>query len=174
MGNRPDVILEAQADVDKLQSLVTTLKQEIGRSEIRAPIDGTVATPYPERKQNQRLATGDELLRLVDTMAVSAEMLVPEKELDDVKSGSVVWLKARSLPDMDFEGRVDFIAPVAQTVNGQQMVVVRSLQIANESGSLKPDMTGVARIYCGQRRIIDLLTRRAQRWVKTEFLHLLP
>ena len=34
----------------------------------------------------------------------------PEKELADVRPGNPVWMKARSLPAVDFQGRVDFIA----------------------------------------------------------------
>jgi len=172
-GNRPELIRETQAAVEKSEALIASLNSEIAKSEIRAPIDGTIATPFPERKQNQRLVAGEEFVRLVDTTGVTVEMLVPEKEYEDVKPGNVVWLKARSLADQDFEGRVDFIAPVAQTVNGQQMITVRT-QLSNENGSLRPEMTGVARIYCGKRRVIDLVTRRVRKWVKTEFANLLP
>jgi hypothetical protein len=35
-------------------------------------------------------------------------------------------------------------------------------------------MTGVAKIYCGERRIIDLITRRLTFWLRTEFWDLLP
>ena len=70
-------------------------------------------------------------------------MQVPEKELADVQPGNPVTMKARSLPATDLEGRVDFIAPVAQTLNGQQMVVVRS-DLENPDLLLKPEMTGVA------------------------------
>jgi len=98
---------------------------------------------------------------------------VPEKEMVDVRSGNPVSMTARSLPSLDLRGRVDFIAPVAQTVNGQQMVAVRS-EIENDDTLLKPEMTGVARIYCGDRRIIDLITRRLIRWFRTDFVSLLP
>src|SRR4029453_4556697 len=50
-GNLPELIRETQAEVQKLESLVASLNQEIGKSEIRAPIDGTVVTPFPERKR---------------------------------------------------------------------------------------------------------------------------
>jgi len=52
-------------------------------------------------------------------------------------------------------------------------VVVRS-ELQNDELLLKPDMTGVAKIYCGDRRIIDLMTRRFVRWIRTEFWDLLP
>jgi hypothetical protein len=53
------------------------------------------------------------------------------------------------------------------------MITVRSLILEN-SGLLKPGMTGVARIYAGKRPIISVATRRMERWIKTEFLSLLP
>jgi putative peptide zinc metalloprotease protein len=173
-GNRVEIIQETRAEVDKLQTLLASLDKEIGRSEIRAPMDGRVATRFPEHKLNQKLLAGAEFIRLVDTDNVRAEMLVEEKHLSVVKPGNVVWLKMKSLPEDDFEGRVDFIAPIVQTVEGRQLVVVRSHLIPNENGSLKPEMSGKARIYCGQRRIIDVVTWRLRSWIRTEFLPYLP
>jgi multidrug efflux pump subunit AcrA (membrane-fusion protein) len=183
-GPGPQVIRETQDEIRKLESQLKLLNDEVGKREIRAPIDGTVATPFPERKLFEKLAVGAEFIRLVDTAGVTVEMLVPEKELGDVEEGFVVWFKARGLPREDFAGRVDEIAPVAQTVNGQQMIAIRT-HLSEETGMLKPGMigengklksgmTGKARIYCGKRRIIEIMTRRMIRWVKIDFLHLLP
>jgi len=172
-GSRPEQILEVEAEVDKLVKRVALLDQELGKTEIRAPIDGIVATPFVERKLNEHLEPGGELCKIVDISRVTVEMQVPEKEMRDVRPGYPVWMKARSLPNVDLQGRVDFIAPVAQTVNAQQMVVVRS-ELANEDLLLKPEMTGVAKIYCGDRRIIDIMTRRIVQWFRTEFWDLLP
>jgi len=172
-GNRPEQIREVEADVEKLAAKVALVDHELEKTEIRAPIDGVVATPFVERKLNQHLDPGDELCRIVEISRVSVEMQVPEKEMVDVRSGNLVTMTARSLPTLNLRGRVDFIAPVAQTVNGQQMVAVRS-EIQNDDLLLKPEMTGVARIYCGDRRIIDILTRRLIRWIRTDFVSLLP
>jgi multidrug efflux pump subunit AcrA (membrane-fusion protein) len=172
-GSRPEQIRQAEADVEKLTKEVALLDQELGKTEIRSPIDGIVTTPFVERKLNQHLDPGDELCKIVDIAHVTVEMQVPEKEMEDVQPGNPVWMKARSLPSKDLQGRVDFIAPVAQTVNTQQMVIVRS-DLQNDGLLLKPEMTGVAKIYCGDRRIIDLITRRLIRWIRTEFWDLLP
>ncbi len=171
-GTRPETIRETEAEVHKFESLLAALNQEIAKYEIRAPIDGTVATPFPERKTGKRLVAGDEFLRLIDTAAVTAELLVPEKDMEDVKSGNKVWLKARGLKDW-FQGRVDEIGPVAITEDNQQVIPVR-VRLENEDSALKPAMTGVAVIYCGPRRIIDVMTHRIRRWVKTDVLTLLP
>jgi putative peptide zinc metalloprotease protein len=172
-GSRPEQIQQVEADVAKLSREVALLDQELVKTEIRAPIDGIITTPFVERKLNQHLDPGEELCKIVDISRVTVEMQVPEKEMVDVHPGNRVWMKARSLPSVDLQGRVDFIAPVAQTVNTQQMVVVRS-ELENDGLLLKPEMTGVAHIYCGDRRIIDLITRRIVRWLRTEFWVLLP
>ena len=172
-GSRPEQIQQVEADVAKLSREVALLDQELGKTEIRAPIDGVIATAFVERKLNQHLDPGEELCKIVDISRVTVEMQVPEKEMVDVRPGNPVWMKARSLPSVDLQGRVDFIAPVAQTVNSQQMVVVRS-ELQNDGLVLKPEMTGVAQIYCGDRRIIDLITRRMVRWLRTEFWVLMP
>jgi putative peptide zinc metalloprotease protein len=172
-GTRPEQIRQVEAEVKKLEAEVKNLDQELVKTEIRAPIDGVVSTPFVERKVNKHLDPGEELCTIVDLSRVTVEMQVPEKELVDIKPGNPVWMKARSLPSMDLQGRVDFIAPVAQTVNGQQMVTVRS-ELQNETMLLKPEMTGVAKIYCGDRRIVDLVSRRLVRWIRTEFWDFLP
>jgi HlyD family secretion protein len=171
-GTRPQDIRAAEAEVNTLESLLAALNQEFVKYEIRAPIDGTVATPFPERKTGQRLVTGNEFLRLVDTAAVTAELLVPEKDMENVKPGNNVWLKARGLNDW-FQGRVDEIGPVVITEDNQQVIPVR-VRLENADNALKPAMTGVAVIYCGQRRIIDIMTLRIRRWIKTDVLTLLP
>jgi len=173
MGNRAELIREAQAEVDKSTALLASLKGEIGKLEIRAPSDGTVATPRPERMQGRALTTGDELIRLVDTSGLEAELLVPEKEIEDVLPGLEVWMKAHSLPQENFQGRVDDIAPVVQDADGQRTITVRS-ELIEKSDNLKPGMTGSAQIYAGKRPIISIATRRMRRWIKTEFLPLLP
>src|SRR5262249_31871541 len=172
-GSRPEEIRQTQADVAKLEAELKLLDEELGKTDIRAPIDGIVATPFIERKLDQHLEAGDEFCRIVDSGSVTVEMQVPEKELADVRPGNLVMVRVRSFPNEDFSGAVDFIAPVAQTVSGQQMVTVRT-ELKNENHLLKPDMTGVARIYCGERRIADLITRRLRSWIRTEFWYLLP
>ena len=171
-GTRDEIIRETQAAVDMNEGLLASLTQEIANHEIRAPIDGTIATRFPERKTGQRLATGEEFIRLVDTAGVVAELLVPEKDMENVKSGNNVWLKARGLNDW-FQGRVDEIGAVAITEDTQQVIPVL-VRLENEDNALKPAMTGVAVIYCGQRRIIDIMTLRIRRWLKTDVLTLLP
>ena len=47
--------------------------------------------------------------------------------------------------------------------------IVVTTQIDNQSLLLKPEMTGQAKIFCGPRRVWDLVTRRVARTFKVEF-----
>src|SRR5262249_1691613 len=148
-------------------------RQELDKVEIRATIDGVVTTPFVERMRNQHLDSGGEFLHLVETKRVRAELQVPEKELADVQKGFPVTLRANSYPTREFVGHVNFIAPVAQTVDANHLVVVR-VELPNDDEALKPEMYGKAKIHCGDQRIIELMTRRMRRWINTDLWDILP
>ena len=92
---------------------------------------------------------------------------------------------------MTFYGKVTSIATVAQvslTSSASAMAQVQSAspatltrnavapktitittEIDNPSLLLKPEMTGQAKISCGQRRMLDVAIRRLARTAKVEF-----
>jgi multidrug efflux pump subunit AcrA (membrane-fusion protein) len=172
-GSRPGEILAAEADVDRLVKNLEFLTRELKKTDILAPIDGIVTTEFVQHKRGMHLDPGDELMQLADISSVMARMMVPQKELEDVQFGNKVLMKLSSYPQV-FEGKVEFIAPKAQTDGGQQFVPVRSTLIANKDGILKPDLTGNAKIYCGKRPIIELMTRRIRMWLRTEIWDIGP
>ena len=132
-GFRSEEIQQRQAEVQTLESQRQILSEEVTKSTIRAPIGGTIVTPFIERLLNRHLLPGDELTQIVDVERVTVEMLVPEKEMGEVVPSSRVVLKARSYPARDFEGRVDFIAPMAETVDTDRFVKVRT-DLLNQDG----------------------------------------
>jgi len=172
-GSRLGEIQQKEAEVVRLTKDLEYLTRRLKKTDIVAGINGVVATEFVERQLGTHLNPGEELMKLVDTSTVLADMMVPEKELEDVNYGNYVRMFLRSFSTRDFDGHVVYMAPYAQTVNGEQVITVRA-ELANKDGILKPEMTGVAKIYCGKRRIIDLMTLRIRRWLKTEFRGLLP
>jgi hypothetical protein len=77
----------------------------------------------------------------------------------------------RAYPGLSFEGKVTSIAPIATKgeEKWQQKTILVTTELSNESMLLKPEMTGNAKIFCGQRRIFDLITRRLARYMRVEF-----
>jgi multidrug efflux pump subunit AcrA (membrane-fusion protein) len=172
-GNRPEEIQKAEAEVRRSEGVVDNISSDLKNSEIFAMIDGTVMTEYVERKVGTYLEAGGELMRLANTSTVVAEMMVPEKEMGDVHKGLPVRIQLASFPTRYFDGKVDFIAESAHAGEGQQVVTVKS-NLSNPDGVLKPELTGFAKIYCGPRRIIEVMTRRIGLWIRTEIWALRP
>jgi len=116
---------------------------------------------------------------------VTVEAAISEKEIADVKIGQTVAVKLRAHPGQIFYGKVTAIAMTAfgagsitkttsevgpPSSSGQSAKpILITTEIDNDAGLLKPGMTGMAKIYCGERRMIDLLTRRLSRTFRVEF-----
>jgi multidrug resistance efflux pump len=101
---------------------------------------------------------------------VQAEIDVPERDIGDVRVGQRGLLRLRAYAARTFTGHVASIAPLADTsafLNGRTVRV--TITIPNQSGLLKPHLTGYARIDCGRARALDLFTRRFRRFVRVEF-----
>ena len=146
-----------------------------------------MATPTRQLKELERqfVTKGALIAKVLDLDAVTAQILVSEKEIADIAVGQRVVLRARAYPDRAFHGTVTSIATTALPAAGGgsaasapatatggtspvRMLVVTT-QIANDSLLLKPEMTGQAKVLCGPRRIVDLITRRLARTFKVEF-----
>jgi hypothetical protein len=117
------------------------------------------------------LKKGDLVAEVHEVKTVTAEISIPEKEISDVKVGQAVVLKARAHLGTSFQGQVFSISPVASKpaeglVQREFLVVTR---LENADFSLKPEMTGNAKIYCGQRRLYEIVFRRLIRFVRVEF-----
>jgi putative peptide zinc metalloprotease protein len=168
VGNRPETIREAEAEVDRLRASLEFLSQQIERTEIRSPLAGVVSTHRLKDRLKEYLETGDEICEVVSCGKMLLEMPVSEKDIVDVREGMAVKLKARSLPASSFAGRVVSVPPVAVDRMNRTVLIVTA-EVDNPKHLLKPGMTGAARIYCGKHRLLDLLTRKIIRFVRVEF-----
>jgi multidrug resistance efflux pump len=167
-GNRPEKIREAEAEVERLRATREFLSGQIAKTIIRSPIPGVVATHRLRDKLGGHVDVGDEVCQIVDCAKMLLEMPVSERDVMDIGKGMKVKLKARAIPEKSFYGRVASVPPVAIDSNDRTVLIVTS-EVDNAHHLLKPGMTGTAKIYCGKRAIIDLLTRKIIRFVRVEF-----
>lgn len=87
-----------------------------------------------------------------------------------IEIGQQVLLKARAHPQRTYRGKVVSIAPLATEGGpGEGRTVLISTLLENALPFLRPEMTGMAKICCGERDILDILTRRIARYVRVEF-----
>jgi multidrug resistance efflux pump len=172
-GTRPESIRAMESQVNKLEERLRILGQQLDLLKIRSPIDGTIATSYLHNRIGDFLDKGNIFCEIVSNGVMVIEMPVPEKEIGDVRLGFPITIKVRGYPRRWYEARVRSIAPVA-AANGSERVVAVLGELPNSDGSLKAGMTGVGKILCGKRTVFEISTRRAIRWLRTEFWEYLP
>ncbi len=170
-GSRKEEIDAAQAEMARLEVQQRYLGEQIGLVRVVSPVSGVMTTHNLKEKVGQHVKKGDLIAEVHELKTVKAEMVIPEKEIADVQVGQDVLLKVRAYPNLSFEGKVASIAPIATKAEEkwQQRTVLVTTELRNDSMLLKPEMTGNAKIFCGKRRIFDLITRRLARYIRVEF-----
>ena len=172
-GARKESIRATESQVKKLEEKLRILTQQTELLKIRSPIDGTVATSYLHNRIGDFLDKGNIFCEIVSNGKMVIEMPVPENEIGDVKLGYPITMKVRGYPKRWYEARVRSIAPVAD-MNGSERIVTVQGDLPDPDGSLKAGMTGAGKILCGKRMIFEIASRRAIRWIRTEFWEYLP
>ncbi len=170
-GSRKEEIEATEAEVNRLKAQQHHLEEQLGLLKVVSPIAGVITTRKLKDKVGEAVKKGDLIAKVHEMKTVTVEIAVPEKEIADVTIGQKVVLRVQAYPQRSFEGTVTAIAPIAtspEDPRGQTTVRVIT-QLDNAARLLKPDMTGHAKIYCGEQRLIELMGRRFVRFFKVEF-----
>ncbi|WP_447987457.1 efflux RND transporter periplasmic adaptor subunit [Nitrospira sp. Nam74] len=170
-GSRQEDIDATRAEIARLEARRDHLEEQLGLLRVIAPHPGVITTPRIKEKVGQLISKGDLIAEVHDLRMIEAEIAMPEQEIADLAVGEAVRLKARGYPSETFSGTVTAIAPAAsdrQDLPDSKILRVRTL-IENRSMLLRSEMTGNAKIYCGKRSILELLTRRIVRYIRVEF-----
>ena len=170
-GSRPEEIEATEAEISRLQAQRQYTKEQLQLLHVLSPISGLITTPKLKEKLGQNVKKGDLIAQVHELKTIRAEISVSENEIGDVQVGQEVVLKARAHPRQSFSGKISSVATTAiKGDNGHPTrTVLVTTQIDNDSFLLKPEMTGNAKIYCGKRSIIDLMTRRFAHYIRVEF-----
>ncbi len=191
-GSRPEEIDATQAGIARLEAQRRFLEEQLAYAIVTSPAAGIVATPSRELKEmvGHVVKEGDLIAKVHELKTVEVQTPVSEKDVADIKVGQPVALKARAFPERTFFGTVTSVGTTVQAgaVNGvlngsapqpattssigvpvSARTVLVTTRIANDELLLKPGMSGMAKIFCGNHRPIDLVTRRMARSLKVQF-----
>ena len=157
-----------RAVIQRFEAELAQLEDLLSRSRVFAPISGTLTTYRFQEKLGEFLEEGDVVCEIVNDEHVILEMPVPEKEIDAIEIGYPVKFKVRGYPHRSFHAEVAEIAPIAAEGEKTSTILIRA-SMDNEDRTLKPGMTGIAKIYCGWTVIAHVLSRDIIRFIRTEF-----
>jgi multidrug resistance efflux pump len=169
-GSRPEERDAASQRVARLEEEAGYLEGLKEKLRIHAGVAGLITTPRLREKVGQFLHEGDLIGEVQAVHTLEAEIALDEQTAAPVRPGQSVELKARALAFETFHGCVDRVAPSAVHEGDQtQSTVTVYCRLTGSSTNLKPEMTGYARISCGQRPIGEILLERLLGFLRTEF-----
>jgi membrane fusion protein, multidrug efflux system len=113
----------AQSEREAARTRAVTARQQLERTEVRAPFDGIVS----DRKVSagDTAQVGKELLKVIDPSSLRFEGLVSADSVGEVSAGQSVWFRIHGFSDRDFTGVVTRVNPAANTTTRQVEVLVK-------------------------------------------------
>jgi membrane fusion protein (multidrug efflux system) len=126
----------AQSDRAAAKTRVVTARQQLERTEVRAPFDGIVS----DRKVSagDTAAVGKELLKVIDPTSLRFEGLVSADSIGEVKAGQHVWFRIHGFSAKDFTGVITRVNPAANITTRQVEVLV-----AFDDAKQQPNVAGL-------------------------------
>lgn len=125
----------AQSDVEAAKTRVVLARQQLRRTEVRAPFDGIVS----DRKASagDTAQVGKELVKVIDPASMRFEGLVSADSIGEVDPGQVVSFRVNGYPDQQFTGKVRRVNPAANATTRQVEVLV------DFTGDKQPRLAGL-------------------------------
>ena len=111
-----------QSEVEAAKARVVVARQQLHRTEVRAPFDGIVS----ERKVSagDTAQVGKELLKVIDPTSMRFEALVSADNVGAVQVGQLVRFRVNGYGDKEFNGKIRRVNPAANPTTRQVEVLV--------------------------------------------------
>ncbi len=125
----------AQSDLAAARTRAVQARQQLTRTEARAPFDGIVS----DRKVSagDTVQIGKELVKVIDPNSMRFEGLVSADRIGDVKAGQTVSFRVNGYGEQIFLGKVRRVNPAANATTRQVEVLVDFI------GNKQPKLAGL-------------------------------
>ncbi|MDW8466608.1 MAG: efflux RND transporter periplasmic adaptor subunit [Chloroherpetonaceae bacterium] len=140
-------------DVQRLESQLKQAREQLSRTVVTSPINGTVtvlSAKLGERVVGSIQMAGTEILRVADLSTMEIRVNVNENDIVNVKLGDTARITIDAYPNRKFTGIVREIANAAKTKGlGTQEEITNfevKIRILDHNGLLRPGMSGNADI----------------------------
>ena len=112
----------AQSDLVAARARAAAARQQLRRTEVRAPFDGVLS----ERKVSagDTAQVGKELVKVIDPRTLRFEGLVSADRMHEIKVGQAVSFRVNGFAQADFNGKVRRIDAAANATTRQVEVIV--------------------------------------------------
>jgi membrane fusion protein (multidrug efflux system) len=148
-------ISDATYDLEQLRIAVSDAERELGYTQVKAPISGTITSRRV--KLGDQVSLNQHLFDIVDFDSLVARVYVPEKSLALLAPGQLARVTSQALGENIFPGSIDRIAPVVDPRTGTLKVTV---SVGRQAGLLPGLYVDVALVTAVHDQAL-LLPKRA-------------
>ena len=139
-------IAAMEARIDAARRELELIENRISKTEIAAPVEGTVVTKAVEK--GELVQPGRVVTVLVDLSDIEVKIYVPERDIGKVALGAPARIRVDAFPERLFEGRVARVDQRAQFTPRDihmpeervRLVFGVTIAVENPEGLLKPGM----------------------------------
>jgi len=150
-----------QADYWKAE--VGRARQLLEKAELRAPIDGVVATPHVENFAGRKLQQGDSFAEIVDASQAVVDVAIDDSDAGLLKVGQRAVVKLNSYPMRTFHGDVEIVSPKAELLHETPVFFAR-VSVPNSDGAIRDGMEGRGKVRVGWYPSAYVFFRRPFLW----------
>jgi RND family efflux transporter MFP subunit len=125
----------AQSELEASKARVVLARQQMTRTEVRAPFDGVVSDRKASAGDSSQI--GKELLKVIDPTSMRFEAVVSADSVGQVKAGQPVRFRVNGYADQEFAGKVRRVSPSANATTRQVEVLVDFV------GDKQPKLSGL-------------------------------
>ncbi|MEP7070150.1 MAG: efflux RND transporter periplasmic adaptor subunit [Usitatibacter sp.] len=125
----------AQSDLEAVKARGVLARQQMQRTEVRAPFDGVVTDRKVSPGDTAQL--GKELLKVIDPGSMRFEAMVNADDVGSVRPGQVVHFRVNGYGNQEFAGKVRRVNPAANATTRQVEVLV------DFTGDKQPKLAGL-------------------------------
>lgn len=143
-GPREQKIRAAEAELEQAEAELVQADWELGKTIVRAPIDGIILSKKAEEGDLVNPAAFNVsavLCEMADLLKLEVDVPIPERDIRKVKVGQRCKVRPEAYLDRHYEGRVSRIMPTADRAKGAIPVrVLLDIPAAEAGQYLRPDM----------------------------------
>jgi RND family efflux transporter MFP subunit len=140
----------SEAGVERVQAdywkgEVERAKSLLEKTQLRATIDGVVATPHVENLVGRRLQYGDTFAEVMDTSQAVVDVAVDDTDASLLKVGLPAAIKLNSYAMRTFHGNVAVVSPKGEMDHDNRVFFARVL-LPNADGAIRSGMEGRGKV----------------------------
>ncbi|MEP6791790.1 MAG: HlyD family efflux transporter periplasmic adaptor subunit, partial [Ramlibacter sp.] len=158
----------SQSKAGEAQAMLSLADSQIERARIQAPFDGVVIKGDLSQTLGAPVQRGEVLLTIAPNNSFRLIVEVDESDIGAIRPGQGGELALAAVPERALRFTTRRIVPVATSAEARNYFEVEAA-LEPRGASLRPGLSGIARINAGERTLWWMLTHRLFNWLRLSF-----